>query len=307
MRRLGQLKLGAIVSPFEDPKSGVAPPWGAIKEAAIVAEQVGFDTVWVPDELQWESPQWDGPRGWWEGVAVTSAVAEATTTVEVGTWVLSALHRNPGLTVRVAHTIDEISGGRFILGYGAGHAGRQGEAFGFPPDKTVGRYEEALTIVTDLLRNGESTFGGEYHSTVRQIAAPSGPRPTGIPLLLGGHGPRTMGLAVQHADIWSAYATESSQAEAFVPLIEQLNATCESQERDPSTLERSIGVFVRSPGTAADVEPLGPSLEGTQDDIVRDVEKFAAIGATRVEMWVAGDIVAGFERLAGVVARLATD
>jgi alkanesulfonate monooxygenase SsuD/methylene tetrahydromethanopterin reductase-like flavin-dependent oxidoreductase (luciferase family) len=304
---VGLLKLGAIVSPLEDPVTGVAPSWQEIQEAAVVAEQVGFDTVWVPDELQWESPEWEGPRGWWEGVALTSAVAVATTTVEVGTWVLSALHRNPGLTARVAQTIDEISGGRFILGYGAGHAGRQGEAFGFPPDKTVGRYEEALTIVTDLLRDGASTFNGEYHTTVRQVASPRGPRPTGIPLLLGGHGPRTMALAVQHADIWSAYATESSQAEAFVPLIELLDAICASHDRDPSSLERSIGVFVRPPGTADDVEPLGPSLAGSQDDIVREIDKFASIGATSVEMWVAGDIVSGFERLAGVVERLSAN
>jgi alkanesulfonate monooxygenase SsuD/methylene tetrahydromethanopterin reductase-like flavin-dependent oxidoreductase (luciferase family) len=301
---MGQLKLGAVLSPLEDPTSGVAPSWQEIKRAAVVAEQVGFDTVWVPDELQWESAEWEGPRGWWEGVAVASAVAEATSTVEVGTWVLSALHRNPGLTVRVAQTIDEISGGRFILGYGAGHAGRQGEAFGFPPDKTVGRYEEALTIVTDLLRNGESTFSGDYHSTVRQVSAPSGPRPSSIPLLLGGHGPRTMGLAVQHADIWSAYATESSHAEVFKPMIGQLDAMCENQGRDPATLGRSIGVFVRSPETPADTVPLGPAIEGSQDDIVRAVEQFATIGATRVEMWVAGDIVSGFERLAGVVERL---
>ena len=301
---VGQLKLGAIAIPQEDPATGVAPSWESMKEASIVAEQIGFDTVWIPDELQWESPEFDGPRCWWEGVALASALAEATSTVEVGTWVLSALHRNPGLTVRVAQTIDEISGGRFILGYGSGHAGRQGEAFGFPPDKTVGRYEEALTIVTDLLRNGESTFSGNYHTTVRQVASPTGPRPKSIPLLLGGHGPRTMGLAVEHADIWSGYATESSRAEAFKPMIDQLDSICEKQGRDPSTLERSIGVYVRAPDTPADVEPVGPSLDGSQDDIVREVKKFAAIGATRVEMWVAGDLVSGIERLAGVVERL---
>jgi alkanesulfonate monooxygenase SsuD/methylene tetrahydromethanopterin reductase-like flavin-dependent oxidoreductase (luciferase family) len=303
---VGQLKLGVVIKPFEDPATGVAPSWQAIKEAAVVAEQVGFDTVWIPDELQWESDDWEGPRGWWECVAVASAVAEATSTVNIGTWVLSALHRNPGLTVRVAETVDEISGGRFILGYGSGHAGRQGEAFGFPPDMTVGRYEEALAIVTDLLRNGESTFSGDYHSTVRQLSAPRGPRPGTIPLLLGAHGPRTMRLAVQHADIWSAYATESSQAEAFAPMIEQLDAICEKQGRDPSSLGRSIGVYVRPPQTPTDIEDDGPALDGSLDDIVRGIDQMAAIGATRVELWVVGDMVAGFEQLAGVVDRVAS-
>jgi alkanesulfonate monooxygenase SsuD/methylene tetrahydromethanopterin reductase-like flavin-dependent oxidoreductase (luciferase family) len=303
---MGQLKLGAVIWPTEDLASGVAPSWRAVRDAAIIAEQVGFDTVWIPDELQWESSEAEGPRGWWECVALASAVAEATTTINVGTWVLSALHRNPGLTVRVAETIDEISGGRFMLGYGAGHAGRQGEAFGFPPDKTVGRYEEALTIVTDLLRTGSSSFSGEYHSTVRQTSAPRGPRPGAIPLVLGGHGPRTMRLAVTHADIWSAYVTESSEAEAFVQMIEQLVSICEAQDRDPSTLSRSIGIGVRPPGTPEDVAPLGPSLEGTEEDIVRSLQKFAAVGATHVEIVVPGDMASGFERLAGVVAAVAS-
>lgn len=303
---MGRLKLGAGITTLEDPTSGVAPSWQAMKEAAATAEQVGFDTVWVPDELQWESDEWEGPRGWWEGVAVTSAIAEATSTVDVGTWVLSALHRNPGLTVRIAETIDEISGGRFILGYGAGHAGRQGEAFGFPPDKTVGRYEEALAIVTDLLRKGESTFSGEYHSTTRQTSAPMGPRPGSIPLMLGGHGPRTMRLAARHADIWSAYVTESSLAEAFAPMIERLDVICESQSREPSTLGRSIGIYVRPPDTPTDIPNPGPSLDGSEDDIVSGIEQFVAIGATQVEMMVPGNMASGFERLAGVVEKVAS-
>jgi alkanesulfonate monooxygenase SsuD/methylene tetrahydromethanopterin reductase-like flavin-dependent oxidoreductase (luciferase family) len=303
---MGRLKLGAVITTLEDPTTGVAPSWEAMRDAAVVSEQVGFDTVWVPDELQWESGDWEGARGWWECVAVTSAIAEATSTIDVGTWVLSALHRNPGLTVRVAETIDEISGGRFILGYGAGHAGRQGEAFGFPSDKTVGRYEEALTVVTDLLRTGSSTFSGEYHTTVRQTSAPRGPRPGGIPLMLGGHGPRTMRLAAAHADLWSAYVTKSSEAEAFAGMIEQVTSICESQGRDPASLSRSIGIFVRPPGTPDNVPPPGPSLEGTADDTLSELERFADIGATHVEIMVPGDMADAFERLAPVVERAAS-
>jgi alkanesulfonate monooxygenase SsuD/methylene tetrahydromethanopterin reductase-like flavin-dependent oxidoreductase (luciferase family) len=303
---MGRLKLGAVVWTLEDPESGIAPSWQRMKAAAVTAEQVGFDTVWVPDELQWENDDWAGTRGWWECVAVTSAIAEATSTIDIGTWVLSALHRNPGLTVRIAETIDEISGGRFVLGYGAGHAGRQGEAFGFPPDKTVGRYEEALTIVTDLLRTGSSTFSGEYHTTVRQTLTPRGPRPGAIPLVLGGHGPRTMRLAVTHADMWSAYTTGSSEPDAFAPLIERLVAICDTQSREPSTLDRSVGIYVRPPGTPAEVSDLGPSLGGSEDDILIALEQFAAIGATHVEFWLPGDIASGLERLAGVVEKAAS-
>ena len=86
----------------------------------------------------------DGPvHGWWECVAMTGAVAAATSRVKVGTWVLSALHRNPGITAKAVETLDEISGGRFVFGLGSGHAGRQAHAFGLPEDHVHGRFEEA--------------------------------------------------------------------------------------------------------------------------------------------------------------------
>ena len=110
-----------------------------------------------------ERDEWDEPIGWWECVAVTGAVAASTESINVGTWVLSALHRNPGLTARIAETLDEISGGRFIFGFGSGHAGRQGEAFGFPSDYTVSRYEEALSIIKSLRASGVTSLDGEYH------------------------------------------------------------------------------------------------------------------------------------------------
>ncbi len=302
---MGRLKLGVVITTVEDPASGIAPSWQAIENAVTTAEQVGFDTVWVPDELQWEMDDWGGTRGWWEIVSIMSAIAQATTTINVGSWVLSALHRNPGLTARVVETIDEISGGRFILGYGAGHAGRQGEAFGFPDDKIVGRYEEALTIVTDLLRKGSSTFSGDHHSTVRQILTPRGPRPGRIPLMLGGQGPRTMRLAVQHADIWSTYATESSEADAFASMIERLDTICAKHNRDPATLARSVGIFVRPQSTPEDAHTFtfGPPLAGTDDEILRGFERFADIGVTHLELAVPGDLAPAFERLAGVVEK----
>jgi alkanesulfonate monooxygenase SsuD/methylene tetrahydromethanopterin reductase-like flavin-dependent oxidoreductase (luciferase family) len=115
-----------------------------------------------------------------------------------------------------------------------------------------------------------------------------------------------MRIAVKHADMWSAYVTESSLAEAFAPMIERLNVICETQSREPSTLGRSIGIFVRPPDTPADVPAPGPSLDGSEDDIVRQIEQFAAIGATNVEIMVPGDMPSGFERLAGAVEKLAS-
>jgi alkanesulfonate monooxygenase SsuD/methylene tetrahydromethanopterin reductase-like flavin-dependent oxidoreductase (luciferase family) len=115
-----------------------------------------------------------------------------------------------------------------------------------------------------------------------------------------------MRLAAKHADIWSAYVTDSSLAEAFAPMIEQLDVICKTQSREPSTLGRSIGIFVRPPDTPTDLPTLGPSLDGSEDDIVSGIEQFVAIGATHVEMMIPGDMASGFERLAGVVEKVAS-
>ncbi len=291
-----------VLVPVEDPDSGEAPRWADIKRQALLAESVGFDTVWRPDELQWESDDWDSPVNWWECVAMTGALAEATDTIEVGTWVLSALHRNPGITVRAAETINEISGGRFIFGLGSGHAGRQGEAFGFPPNYTVSRYEEALAIITELRKTGRSSFDGTYHRTKDQILAPRSRDYRDIPLMLGAHGPRTMKLAVDNADIWSAHATDSSQPEAFTAMLKQLDEICEEAGRDPSSIGKSIGITVAPPGR----EPTGwlftaGAIEGSVEQIVDTFGRFQEMGCTRLEIAAAGGMDETIEGLAPVV------
>lgn len=292
---------------IEDPILGVKPRWSDIQRQARLAEQVGFDTAWLADELQWESDAWDGPVGFWECVALAGAVAASTESINVGTWVLSALHRNPGLTARVSETLNEISGGRFVFGFGSGHAGRQGEAFGFPPNYTVSRYEDALAIITELRTSGRASYEGPYHTATDLVMVP---RPDGrpkIPLLLGGHRPRTMRLAVDHGDIWSAFATTSSQPEAFVDMLAAVDAICADVGRDPATLGRSIGVVVAAPGKPpagllADDEP----IQGSVDQITETLLRFADMGCTRIEILGAGDQDAIIEGLAPVVEAMKT-
>lgn len=279
------LKLGLVLPMLEDPKSGQTPSWSRIKSMAEDAETLAFDTVWVVDELLTRVPSWGGPRGWWECVSITGAVAASTSTVGVGTWVLSALHRNPGLTVKVAETLDEISGGRFLFGFGAGHAGDQGATFGYPEDVTVSRYEEALQILVPALRGETVSFDGAYHSSKDLEIRPRGPRGGRIPLMLAAHGPRTMRLAAAHADIWSGYATESSLPEWFEPMLKRLDEACADMEREPASLERSIGVFVE-PGTARTAEEtgFGVPISGSTDQIVDTLGRFEEGGVDRVEI-----------------------
>jgi alkanesulfonate monooxygenase SsuD/methylene tetrahydromethanopterin reductase-like flavin-dependent oxidoreductase (luciferase family) len=299
---MGGLKVGLVLKTMEDPETRKAFRWTDLERNAVLAEQAGFDTLWVADELQWESDEWDKPICWWECVAVAGAVASSTETISVGTWVLSALHRNPGLTARIAETLDEISGGRFIFGLGSGHAGRQGEAFGFPSDYIVSRYEEALSIITSLRASGVTSLDGEYHTAKDLILAPSSGGERQIPLLLGGHGPRMMRLAVENADIWSGFATTSSQPEAFTEMVASVNEACRTTGRDPASLEKSIGVFVAPP----DRDPpewmagFGP-IQGSVDQISDTFSRFEALGCTRLEIMAAGDQDETIEGLAPVV------
>lgn len=279
------LEIGLVLPMLEQPESGKKPSWVMIRSMAQRAEAMGFDTVWIADELLWRVPSWPAARGWWECVSMTGAVAASTSTVGVGTWVMSALHRNPGLTVKAAETIDEISGGRFLLGFGAGHAGNQGSTFGYPEDLTVSRYEEALNIVVPALRGDTVSLDGRYHQARELEVRPRGPRPGQIQLMLGAHGPRTMDLAVRHADIWSAFATESSLPQWFEPMLSRLDEVCAEIGRHPSSLGRSIGVFVE-PGDhrSSEAAGLGVPITGSSGEIAETIQSFEQLGVTRVEV-----------------------
>ena len=280
-----RLEIGLVLPMLESPPSGQKPRWETIEIMAGRAEAIGFDTVWIPDEMLWRSPDWPGPRGWWECASMAGAVAASTSTIGVGTWVLSALHRNPGLTVKIAETLDEISNGRFLFGLGAGHAGDQGASFGYPEDKTVSRYEEALEIIVPALRGEKVSRDGRYHRTRNLEIRPRGPRPGRIPLMLGAHGPRTMRLAALHADIWSGYATESSLPEWFPPLLARLDEACADVGRDPDTLGRSVGVFLEPTADHGEGElGFGAPIKGSPDEFAETIARFGEIGVNRVEL-----------------------
>lgn len=279
------LELGLVLPTIGLPMNEGFDGWEKIRSVASQAEEVGFDTIWVPDELLWKFPPDLTPMGAWECVAMAAALSAVTDSVNVGSWVLSALHRNPGLTVKVAETIDEISGGRFLFGLGAGHSGTQGKAFGYPERKIVGRYEEALKIIVPLLREGEATYSGGHHSAFELNNIPRGPQGSGMRLLLAGHGPRTVGLAVRYGDIWSGFATTSSLPEAFTELAQLVDRTCEQQGRDPKSLGRSIGVFLEpdNQGIAEEIG-LGVPMTGSPDEAAGTIREYAAMGVTMLEL-----------------------
>ena len=299
------MSLGVVLPMMERPCDGVAASWSEIAAMALRAEQLGADTVWMADEILWRDPEWAAPIGWWDCLTMAGAVAAITSTTRLGTWVMSALQHRPGMVVRAAETLDEISGGRFVLGLGAGHGGGAA-AFGFPTDKSVSRYLEALEIIVPLLRGEQAvTFEGTFHQAADAMVRPRGPRSGAVPLMLGGHSPRTITAAAIHADTWSGFATTSSLPWAFRAMTEQLDRACDGIGRDPASIGRSVGVIVE-PGAerSAEAAGFGAPITGSTEQITETIAGFADVGVTRVEVHPWPQTMDTLERLAPVFAAL---
>jgi len=278
--------------------------WSEIRDLALRAEEIGFDTIWTPDELLWRMDE-GAPRGVWDGISMAGAVAATTSRAKVGTWVLSALHRNPGIIAKTAETLDEISGGRFVFGLGAGHEWPgQARYFGLSEDHIFDRFDEALQVIIPLLRGGHAEFEGTYHAARDLLHAPVGPRPNLIPILIGGNGPKGRRHAVRHADIYSCFVEERAHVDEVAPHLASLDAICAEIGRDPASIGRSVGVSVRpleTAGQRADV------ISGSADEIADAFRSFREAGFTQIELMVGPGTMDALEALAPVVEQLKAD
>jgi alkanesulfonate monooxygenase SsuD/methylene tetrahydromethanopterin reductase-like flavin-dependent oxidoreductase (luciferase family) len=293
-------EIGVCVPIMQYGPERTTPRWPEIKQIAINAEQMGIDTLWIPDELLWRGES-SSPRGFCDGVSMAGAVAAVTSKIKIGTWVLSTLHRNAGIIAKTAETLDEISEGRFVFGLGAGHAGDQAHTFGLPEDLVMSRYEEALQIILPLMRGGRATFEGKYHSAHDLVQAPVGPRPNAIPLLIGGQRPKTLRLAAMKADIWSTYAAESNTVDELGPRMESFDAICEEVGRDPASVGRAAGLSVQPLDVAGDNKHY---IAGSADEIADSLRTFRDVGFTQVDLMLEPGTVRAFDALAPVVELL---
>lgn len=312
---LRPLKVGLHIPHQTLLMGGITPHWHDIEHMARRAEEVGFDSIWLVDHLL--SPPgasiWRGgpppppdseQRGCWECLSVLAALAATIPRVELGTLVLCTGYRNPALLARMAETIDDISGGRVILGLGAGDAEWEHFAFGFPYDHRVSRFAEALSIIQPLLRGESVDREGTYYRVQDCRSLPRGPRPDGPPVLIGslGNGARMLRLIAQQADAWNGWLVHgSSWADAVPPLREVLDAACLEQGRDPATLVRTVAIRVAIAGHAA---PTGDAITGSPAAIAEALRAHAREGIEHVQVWLTPDTVAGVEAFAPVLERL---
>jgi alkanesulfonate monooxygenase SsuD/methylene tetrahydromethanopterin reductase-like flavin-dependent oxidoreductase (luciferase family) len=297
-------EIGVVLPLMQYGPDRVTARWSEIRALAIRAEAIGFDTIWTPDELLWIQPD-RPPQGVWDGVSMAAAIAAVTSTATVGTWVMSALHRNAGIIAKTAETLDEISAWRFLFGLGAGHVWPgQAHAFGLPEDHVFDRFEEALEIIVALLREGRADYTGTWHAANQLIHQPVGPRPGAIPILIGGNGPRGQTAAVRKADIYSCYIEERAHVDEAVPRLASLDAICAEIGRDPATIGRSVGMYV-DPTLAAGTRP--SRLSGSAEEIADAVRSFREAGFTRVELMLDPGTMAALEALAPALELIRAD
>jgi alkanesulfonate monooxygenase SsuD/methylene tetrahydromethanopterin reductase-like flavin-dependent oxidoreductase (luciferase family) len=273
------MRIGIVLPIAEEDAATGVPSYAEIRAVAVDAEAAGLDSVWVFDHLLF---RFDGETsGIHECWTILAAIADATSRVELGTIVMCTGFRNAALLAKMAATLDHISGGRLILGIGAGWHDPEFEAFGYPTDHKVGRFEESLAVITDLIREGRVDLDGRF-MTVRDAVVLPPARPD-LPILVAAKGPRMLELAARHADAWNL-AWFGLPDERLARVRAELGAACERVGRDPATLTITVGVTVRYPAAmAVDAPaPTSPGLSGTAEDIVAGLRAHEAAGAQHV-------------------------
>lgn len=274
------MKVGAVMPTGEGELAGRMATYPELREVAQAAEDGGIDSLWVYDHLLFRAPG-EAATGLHEAWSILAALAADTTRVDLGTLVMATPFRNPGILAKMAVTVDEISGGRLILGIGCGWYEPEFEAFGIPFDHRVSRFEEALAIILPLLREGRAEFTGRYYQTDAAELRPRGPRPNGPPLLIAGRGPRMLRLVAQHADQWNAaWFGDVSEIE---PRVAPLREALAEVGRDPATLDITIGVNVVFPELLTGGEEVAQrALSGTEADVASGLRAYAEAGVSHV-------------------------
>jgi probable F420-dependent oxidoreductase len=252
--------------------------WPEYLAMARAAEEVGFDSIWLGDHLLYRG---DGreERGPLEVWTLLAALAAVTSRVRLGPLVACASFHPPGLIAKMAATVDEVSGGRFVLGLGAGWNETEYRAFGLPYDHRVSRFEESFEIVRRMLAGERVSLQGRFWSADDLVLLPTPERR--VPLMIGSNGERMLAIALPYVDWWNTwYASYGNAVEGFTELNARISAAAELAGRDPVEIARSTAVLVeldpdavRRPHGDDEALPIGV------EDIVGHLRELAEAGA----------------------------
>jgi alkanesulfonate monooxygenase SsuD/methylene tetrahydromethanopterin reductase-like flavin-dependent oxidoreductase (luciferase family) len=283
--------------------------WPELAAMIRVIEALGFDSIWAGDHFLYHMA--DGTaEAPWDAWSVLAAAAAMTSRVSIGPLVTPIGFYNPAVLAKKAATVDEISGGRLILGLGAGWNEVEFRGYGVPFDHRISRFEEAFTIIRTLLQEGEIDFAGNYFSARDCQLVPQS-RPGGPPILIGSLGERMLGITLPYVKAWNVWHTDTGNSPAGVaPLRARVEAACAKVGRDPAAIEATAVVFVRMPGGTGRrqgdyaVESTPNPLEGSADAIAEEFRAYARAGLAEIQLVVDPITIQSLERLAPVLELL---
>lgn len=253
--------------------------WTEVLSIARAAEDVGFDSVWVGDHLLYRDD--DRPeRGPFDAWSILAGLAAATERVDLGPLVTCLGFRPAGVLAKIVRTVDEMSSGRLVLGVGCGWNRTEFDAFGFPFDDRVARFEESFEVLRRLLEGGRVTLPGRYVRLEDAVLYPRSDRRTR--LMVGSNGDRMLRATLPFVECWNTWwDAYGNTPEGFAKLNERITAAAQTAGRNPAELGRSACVLVvLDPAsderpTPAGVVPLG----GTVTEMAGRLAQFAEAGA----------------------------
>ena len=261
-----------------DTPDGHVPSFAESLDFARAAEAAELDSIWVFDHLLFRFP--DEPEGGLhEAWTTLTALAALVPRVELGALVMCSSFRNAALMAKMATTLDDLSGGRLILGLGSGWHDPEYEAFGFPTDHKVGRFAEDLEISARLLRGERVTFEGRWQRVADAALLP--PPRRRVPILVASKGDRMLRLTATWAEAWNT-AWFGRVDERLLTRLAALETACAEVGRDPATLRRTLGIRLHEPGSGAD-DPLG--LDADADGLADFLDELAALGIDDAVVW----------------------
>jgi alkanesulfonate monooxygenase SsuD/methylene tetrahydromethanopterin reductase-like flavin-dependent oxidoreductase (luciferase family) len=261
------------------------------REFATIAEQVGLDSIWVFDHLLFRFPPEpdEGPHEAW---TTLTALAPVVPRVELGALVMCSSFRPAGLMAKMAATLDDLSGGRLILGIGSGWHGPEYAAFGLPFEHRVSWFAEDLEVIARLLRGETVSLEGRWRTYDRAILLPAPARRT--PILVASKGPRMLRLTATWADAWNT-AWFGRVDDRLRARLRGLDEACAGVGRDPASIRRTVGIRLHPPGEGADdTEGTDAGPEGLADFF----DELASLGFADVIVWSLAKTPAALERIA---------
>lgn len=265
----------------------LSQPWADVLAVSRHAEATGWDGLYVADHFMGSGAEF-GPDTTpnLEATGAIAALAALTDRVRLGTLVLGNTYRHPAVVANWATTVDHVSGGRLLLGVGAGWQENEHEQYGIPlppPGERLARFEEACLVLKGLLRSERTSMGGAHYQLTDAVSEPK-PVQSPLPLLIGGKGHRMLGVVARHADEWNMWGL----ADTIAARAAVLDRHCEAVGRDPAAIRRSAQalILLTDDRAKADAFLAGTggraAIAGTTDAVVEAVEAWRAVGLDEV-------------------------